>query len=127
MKVLEKIQLGERVSFCPNIQSLEELTVQKVAEAAISGDLLAREIFELCGHYLGRGLSILIDILNPELIILGSVFLRTQELLSPATLRVIEKEALFRSRRVCSVVPAGLGEEIGDYAALAVAAYEEKV
>jgi len=37
---------------------------------------------------------------------------------------VIQKEALSRSLNVCKIVPAGLGEEIGDYAALAVAVYE---
>jgi glucokinase len=35
---------------------------------------------------------------------------------------VVETEALTRSRRVCQILPAELGEQIGDYAALSLAA-----
>ena len=52
---------------------------------------------------------------------IGSIFARSKELIWPAAKEVIERETLGRSREVCEVVPAGLGEKIGDYAALAVA------
>lgn len=123
-KVLERLQVGQAVAFCPDAGALERLTARSVAEAAKAGDPVAREIYELCGTYLGRGLALLIDILNPELIILGSIFARSGELLWPAAARVLEQEALPLARRACRVVPAGLGEQLGDYAALAVAAYE---
>lgn len=41
----------------------------------------APEIYKISGRYLGTGLSILIDILNPEIIIKGSIFLRSRDLL----------------------------------------------
>jgi glucokinase len=85
---------------------------------------LALEIYSICGQYLGRGLSILIDILNPEIIVIGSIFSRSKNLLWPEAEKIIEKESLSYSRDVCRVVSAGLGEKIGDYAALAVAVYE---
>ena len=106
------------------MESLDKLNAKIVADAAGRGDEPAKEIFKICGHYLGKGLSILIDILNPQIIVLGSVFARTRELLWPSALEVIEKESLYRSWKVCKIVPAGLGEEIGDYAALAVAVYK---
>jgi ribonucleoside-diphosphate reductase alpha chain len=84
-------------------------------------DELAVEIYKTCGSYLGAGLSILIDVLNPEIIVIGSIFARKRDLLWPAAKEVIEREALRYSREVCKVVPSGLGEEIGDLAALAVA------
>ena len=59
--------------------------------------------------------------LNPECIVLGSVFTRTESLLRQGMQRVIEKEALEGAYKVCKIVPAGLGEQIGDYAAIAVA------
>jgi len=59
--------------------------------------------------------------LNPELIILGSIYGRTQELLEPVMLEVIKKEAYFESVEACKIVPAGLGENIGDIAALSLA------
>ena len=39
--------------------------------------------------------------------------------------KVIKKEALPQAADYCSILPAELGEEIGDYAAIAVAAQEE--
>ena len=66
-------------------------------------------------------LIILIDILNPEIIVLGSVYERSEDLLWPCAQRVIEQEALAISREGCRIVPAKLGNKIGDYAALSVA------
>ena len=71
---------------------------------------------------LGRGLSILIDVLNPECIVLGSVFQRSGHLLRESMEKVLKRECLVAAKKVCSVVPALLEENIGDYAALAVAA-----
>jgi len=86
---------------------------------------VAIEIFQICGNYLGRGLAILIDILNPERIIIGSVFARSQNLLLSSMKKVLEAESLAGARQVCWIGPAELGEEIGDYAALATARYVE--
>ena len=73
-------------------------------------------------RYLGRGLSIVIDLINPEMIVIGSIYARNENLMKPYTEEVIAREALSHARRVCRVVPAALGEAIGDYAALSVAA-----
>ena len=70
---------------------------------------------------LGRGLSVLIDILNPGMIVLGSIFARCEDLIAPAMQKVIEKECLSPAAKVCRIVPAKLGESIGDIAALSVA------
>jgi glucokinase len=123
IKIREKLQMGEPVSFCKQIHDLGSVTAQTVAEAAYKGDPLAIEIYEICGTYMGKALSVLIDILNPELIILGSIFVRSGDLLKSAINRQIEKEALHLSAGVCRIVPAMLEETIGDFAALSVAAY----
>lgn len=78
----------------------------------------------MCGGYLGQGLSVIIDILNPEIIVIGSIFSRAESLLRGPMERVIQKEALGRSSACCRIVPAALGEQIGDYAAVAAAVYE---
>ena len=124
-KVMEKMQMGQSVSFCKSQKELDGLTAKKVALSAKSGDPLAIEIYETAGRYLGMGLSVLIDILNPEVIIIGSIFARSKELLYPKAYEIIEKEALEASRNRCSIVPSMLGEQIGDYAALAVAMKDE--
>ena len=63
----------------------------------------------------------LIDILNPERIVIGSIFARSENLLHEGVEMVINKEAMPQSAKCCETVPAALGEKIGDYAAAAAA------
>lgn len=122
LKAMEKLQMGEKVSFCNGIQELQSITSQKVAEAAIRGDELALEVFEICGTYLGKGLSILIDVLNPECIVIGSIFVRSGHLLIPSIEKALKIDSLPLALKVCRIVPAELDEQIGDIASLSVAA-----
>jgi len=123
-KVLEKLQMGEEVAFCNSIDELDNLTAKIIGDAAEAGDKLGLEIYEISGRYLGKALSIFIDILNPEVIAIGSIFARSTDIIWPHAQKVIEKETLIHARRVCKVVPAALGEKIGDLEALSIAAYE---
>ena len=123
-KVLEKLQMGQEVSFCKTIDEIDNLTAKIIGDAAEAGDELGLEIYKISGIHLGKALSIFIDILNPEVIAIGSIFARSTEILWPHAKKVIEKETLIHSRKVCSVVPAALGEKIGDLEALSIAAYE---
>ena len=100
---------------------MSEITTKKLAEAAFNGDAFAKRVFAKSGQMLGRGLSVIIDLLNPEKIVLGGVFMRSHALLVPAMKKEIEKEALGISAAVCEIVPAELSENIGDIAALAIA------
>lgn len=97
------------------------VTTKKLAQAARAGDDFAKKVFAASGARLGRGLAVLVDILNPEVIVLGGVFMRSSDLLVPAMEKTLVREALTESLRVCRVLPAELKENIGDYAALAVA------
>jgi glucokinase len=97
-----------------------------VAVAAQSGDPVANEIIRISAEYLGNGLSILIDILNPECIVIGSIYSRNEMLFKPHIDRVLQKEAIPSAVEVCRIKPAELGDSIGDYAALCVAIYEDK-
>ena len=99
----------------------EDLTTKQLGDAAMEGDAFAKSVFERSGRMLGRGLSILIDILNPEKIILGGVYMRAGKLLIPAMREEIQKESLALSADICEIVSAELRENIGDYAALTVA------
>lgn len=101
---------------------IEDITAEDIADAALRGDRLALAVMEHAGRMLGRGLAMLVDILNPERIVIGSIFLRQEKLLRGPMEEEMDREALEINRRSCRVVPAGLGEQIGDYAALSVAA-----
>jgi len=117
-------ELNGKVSF--NKGRIDEIATKEIAQAAKEGDAIAREIFTLSGHYLGMALSILIDILNPEIIVLGTLFVRCRDLLEPSMMKALQRESLSHSLSSCRIVPAGLGEQIGDYAAVSVALYKSR-
>lgn len=118
----EAIQQGKETSYCKNAEELPLVTAKRIAEYAMQGHEDAKRVYNYCAQKLGLGLSILIDILNPDAIVIGSVYLRAQSLMEETVMRVIEQEALIHARAVCKILPAGLGESVGDYAALSVAA-----
>ena len=99
----------------------DAVTTKGLAEAAFSGDRFAKSVFDKSGEMLGKGLSLVIDIINPERVVIGGVFMRSGALLIPAMQRVIQKEALPDSARACEIVGAKLSENVGDIAALAIA------
>lgn len=123
--VSEKIRRGEEVTFCSGIEKADKLTTKDIASAAAKGDKTALEIFEFSGRKLGKGLSLLIDILNPQVIVIGSIYARCRQFIEPACMKVIEQEALEPARSVCRIVPAALGEQVGDFASLSVAMIEK--
>ena len=66
-----------------------------------------------------------IDILNPELVVIGSIFTRCEKFLRPAMERALEREARKAALACCRILPAALGEEIGLYASLSAACHGE--
>lgn len=98
-------------------------SARDVATAARTGDACAQEVYRLCGEKLGEGLAVLIDILNPERIVIGSIYARCEDLLIEGMRRSLEREALAASLGAVQIVPAQLGESVGDIAALCAAEY----
>lgn len=125
-KAREAIAAGRPPAFCRTLEELDGISARTIALAMEENDALATEIFQTVGTYLGRGLAILIDILNPQMIVIGSIYARQEKALNAKMYESIEKEALEISRKTCRIVPASLGELIGDYAAVSVGirAYE---
>lgn len=97
------------------------LTVVDLYTEFKSGTQEARDVFNRAGLYLGRGLAILADMLNPERIILGGIGMRIGDALLPTARMVLQKEALSYAYQACDIVPAQLGETIGDIASLCAA------
>jgi len=98
-----------------------EITIKQLATLAENEDEDSKAVFNEAGEYLGKGLSILIDLLNPELIVLGSLGVRLGDRLLIPAQRVIEKETLPGALKACRIIPSQLGEELGDKAALCAA------
>jgi glucokinase len=124
MMALELLYLTEEIGKAQMMKKYKEpgeITGRDVVEWAKRGDVLALKVVEKSGEYLGKGLSILIDILNPELIIIGSMGVRLGNLLLDPARKIVEKEALFQAAKLCKIVSAAQGEKVGDLAALCVA------
>lgn len=122
-KALKK---GVVPSFCKSAAELDTVSAKSVAIAADSGDATAIKVYKKSGEMLGRALALLVDIINPEIIVIGSVFERSEDLLRAEMEKMLKKEAIGYSLAVCRVVPAALGDSIGDVAAIAVAKEAEK-
>ena len=123
-RVREVLQTGKAVDFCKSVSELENITAKSLFIAAEGGSKLAKNIFAEVGDYFGLGLSYLIDILNPERIIVGGVYMRAHKYIDKTMRARIKKECLSVPAKV-KVLPAGLGEKIGDYAALSIAASQK--
>jgi glucokinase len=98
-----------------------DLTTKELFARIRAGDPDCTEVFRESAEKLATILAYTIDILNPEVIALGGVFMRNADLFMPIVDPILDREALPLARKVCRIVPAELGENIGDYAALAVA------
>lgn len=118
---LREIKRGCPPAWCKSEAELDTVTAKIVGDAAESGDKIAAEVYDISGEKLGYGLSILIDLLNPEVIVLGGIYMRSAELLNRKMYEVLERETLPGALKVCRIVPAKLGESIGDLAAILVA------
>ena len=95
----------------------DNVSAKIIAELAYKGDETCKGIYDKCAEKLGFTLSILCDVINPEAVILGGIYMRSRDLLEDGIMKVMEREALVP----CKVLPAGLSENIGDYAALSIA------
>ena len=118
---LDKAKEGAPPSYYKEWMTEKDVSARTISEAALMGDATALQVYRISGEQLGRGLAILVDILNPERIVIGSVFARSEALLRTAMERTLESEALSCALQVCRIVPAALGESVGDYAAIAAA------
>ncbi|HEX2970362.1 MAG TPA: ROK family protein [Bacteroidales bacterium] len=124
--VSDMLDRKQEVSFCKSREDIEKLDTKTVAVAARNGDPVASGVIRTAAEYLGRGLAILVDVLNPECIVIGSIYSRNESFFKPKVEEILKKEALPLSLSVCRIVPATLGDSIGDYAALCVAIYNDK-
>ncbi len=116
-------ELNGNVAFNPG--KIEDIATKDVAVSAENGDKLAQEILAISGKYLGQGLGMIIDILNPEVIVLGSLYLRCGKFFEKTMRETLEKEALPQSLKNCRIVPMALAEKISLYAPICTALYRK--
>ena len=116
---LARIRAAEK-----GVELPDDFSAKELFRRIDAGDGFCAAVFRESASHLATILSYTIDILNPEVIVLGGVFMRQHERFMREIEPIIAREALPLALRACRIVPAGLSENIGDYAALAVANME---
>lgn len=119
----EMMSRGQIPAWMNEVNSIEELDVKVMADCARRGDEDAIRFWNHIGRMLGRTVAMLVDAFNPEVVTIGSIFVRCEELLRPAMEAELKAEAIPFSLEGLRVVPAQTGEAIGDLASIMVALY----
>ena len=113
--------MAARLSTARVDDSTRPTTAREVVERAHRGDAFAQEFLRETAGYLAVGLSQLIFCLNPQRIVLGTIAVGAGNLLLDP-LRAFVAESVWPSlAKDLQILPARLGENLGDYAALTVA------
>lgn len=98
-----------------------EGSIRAFVDAVLAADPQAIEVAAEAGRWMGRGLALLVDAFNPEVIVLGSLaVVLGDRVLGPAR-AVLAEEALPQAVAACEILPAILGDRLGDTAALMAA------
>lgn len=98
-----------------------ETLIRELVEAMLDDDPDALVVATEAGKRMGQGMALLIDALNPQVIVLGTLGgVLGDRVLDPAR-RVVADEALPQAAAACDIVPAALGDRLGDVAALMAA------
>jgi len=89
-QVKERIAQGDSSS----LEGIEDVTIEQICAAAAEGDPMAVEVIEQLGHYLGSAIAIVINLFNPEKILIGGVVNQAKNVLYPAIQKCIEEQSL---------------------------------
>lgn len=119
--IRKKLKNGEKVDFIKSEKDIENVSAKTLFIEAEKGDKTAKLIFKKVGEQFGKGLALIVDILNPQIIVAGGVYMRAYKYIYPYAMKVLEKESLSQSLSVVKLLPSALGESIGDYAAISLA------
>ncbi|MCE7602778.1 sugar metabolism global transcriptional regulator Mlc [Vibrio fluvialis] len=91
-QVAERLAAGEASSLSEKAH--EDITIEDICAAAAEGDLLAVDVVETLGRYLGSAIAIVINLFNPEKVLIGGVINQAKNVLYPAIQRCIEEQSL---------------------------------
>ncbi len=107
--------LGERVDY-----NRFALTPAIIAEEAQKGDAIALEVFEETGYYLGLCVTNLIDLLNPEMVVIGGGIAQAGDIILDPIRRTVTATAIRSLAKSCQIVPAELGDNAGIFGGAAI-------
>lgn len=100
--------------------------IREVVERMLADDSDALAVAAEAGKWMGRGMALLVDTLNPQMIVLGSLAVALGDRVLEPARQAVAEEALPQAAAACEIVPAKLGTRIGDVAALMAALYDAR-
>lgn len=109
----EYLKSGKSTKFREMAGADGEITPYIVAKAAEAGDPVAKRIFQIVGEYVGMGLVSVINLLNPEKVIIGGGVAEAGELLFEPIRKTVMERAMVVARESVEIVPALLGNSAG--------------
>lgn len=120
-RAIEMLETG-RASLLPQLaqNKLEDVTAEMVALAATQGDEAARELLYQTGVYLGVGVTNILHLFNPEIVVIGGGVSQIGEPLFAPLRQVVEERAMIAFREGVPIVPTSLGGDIGLYGGVAL-------
>ena len=121
------IAQGQTPAWIADGCTIDQVDAKVMAQYARAGNADAKAFFDHIGTMLGKGLSLLVDAFNPEKIVIGSIFVRCEDLLRPAMEEALRQEAIPFALEGVTVVPAQTGEALGDLASIMTALYARNV
>ena len=113
VKMAKDYIAGGKSTKFKEIAAGNEITPFMVYEAAKQGDAVAKQIFNIVGEYLGVALVSVVNLLNPEKIIVGGGVGQAGDLILDPIREAIKKRCIPTSAAAVEVVPAQLGESAG--------------
>ena len=99
---------------------IEDVKSEHVLAAARTGDALALELVQETAYYMGWGIANLVNILNPDIVLLGTIAVAAGDLLLDPIRETVSKFAMTRPAEAVHIAPAQLGDALGDLAAVAL-------
>ncbi len=99
---------------------IDRVRSEHVLQAARDGDALAIALVEETAYYMGWGIANLVNILNPQIVLLGTIAVAAGDLLLDPIRRTVTEMAMQRPLESVKIMPAELGNSIGDLAAISL-------
>ena len=93
---------------------------EHVVAAAQNGDLLALDLIHQTAFYMGWGIANLVNIVNPEVVLIGTIAVAAGDLLLDPIRRTVQQMAMTRPAQIVRILPAKLGDHIGDLASISL-------
>jgi len=110
---MDKLREG-RVSMLSNkFNNGDEITIEDIMEALLKEDVLAIEIMECVGNELGKAISGLINLFNPEMIVLGGTLAAARDYILLPVKSAINKYSLILVSKDTRLRLSRLGEKCG--------------